>query len=89
MKARTSCEFMLSIMYLGLLGGAERGSRGSQIPLNPICGRVRAAEHAPRGRFDLLERRHGLTEIVERSVGVLRTSSRWAWAVPARPCALF
>ena len=33
--------------------------------------RVRAAEHAPRGRFDLLERTYCLAEIVERSVGVL------------------
>jgi pyruvate kinase len=31
---------------------------------------VRAAEHAPRGRFYLLERRHGLAEIVERGAPV-------------------
>ena len=34
-------------------------------------GRVRAAENAPRGPFCLLERRHGLAEIVERGAGVL------------------
>ena len=28
--------------------------------LNPRCGRVRTAKHAPRDRFYLLERRHGL-----------------------------
>jgi len=28
---------------------------------------VRAAEHAPRGRRHILERRHGLAEIVERT----------------------
>ena len=35
-----------------------------------LCDRVRAAEHAPRGRFYLPERRHGLAEISERGVGV-------------------
>ena len=33
--------------------------------------RVRAAEHAPRDPCRLLERRHGLAEIVERGAGVL------------------
>jgi len=32
---------------------------------------VRAAEHAPRDPFHVLERRHGLAEIVERGGGVL------------------
>ena len=32
---------------------------------------MRATEHAPRGPFRLLERRHGLVEIVERGGGVL------------------
>ena len=31
---------------------------------------MRAAEHAPRGPLHLLERRHGLAEIVERGAGV-------------------
>ena len=39
--------------------GAKRGSRCSQGTLNPLCERVRAAEHAPRDPFRLLERRHG------------------------------
>ena len=30
---------------------------------------MRAAEHASRGPFQLLERRHGLSEIVERGAG--------------------
>ena len=46
--------------------GAERGSRVLQIVLNPHYDRVRAAENAPRGPFCLLERRHGLAQIVER-----------------------
>ena len=50
--------------------GAERGSRVSQAALNPHCGRVRAAKHAPRGPFRVLERRHGLAEVVERGAGV-------------------
>ena len=33
-------------------------------------GRMRAAEHAPRGLCRLLERRHGLAEVVERGAGV-------------------
>ena len=32
--------------------------------------RVCATEHAPGGPFRVLERRHGLAEIVERGVGV-------------------
>ena len=32
---------------------------------------VRGTEHAPRGPFDLLERIHGLAEIVERGGGVM------------------
>ena len=39
---------------------------------------MRATEHAPRGRFDLHERRHGLAEIVERGIIV----------VVKRPCVL-
>ena len=31
---------------------------------------MRASEHAPRGPFQLLERRHGLADIVERGDGV-------------------
>ena len=46
---------------------AARASRGAQ---SPLC-RVRAAEHAPRGPFRVLERRHGLAEIVERGASVL------------------
>ena len=51
--------------------GAERGSRLSQIVLNFRCKRMRASEHAPRGPFSLLERRHGLAEIVEGGAVVL------------------
>ena len=45
--------------------GAERFLRLSQGPLNRRCERVRAAEYAPRDPCRVLERRHGLAEIVE------------------------
>ena len=48
------------------LAGAETSLRDLQGTLNPRCDRVRAAKHASRDRFYLLERRHGLAEIVER-----------------------
>ena len=50
--------------------GAERGSRLSQGFFISRCDRMRAPEHASRGPFRLLERRHGLAEIVERGGGV-------------------
>ena len=46
--------------------GAERGSRLLQSGLNLLCGRVCTTEHASGGPFRILERRHGLVEIVER-----------------------
>ena len=49
----------------GRLMGAERGSRLSQIVLNPLCPRVRASEHAPCDPFNVLKRRHCLAEMVE------------------------
>ena len=55
--------------------GAERDSRVSQHALRIQYERMRAAEHAPRGPFRLLERRHGLAEIVERGAGGLREES--------------
>ena len=50
---------------------AERGSRVLQVALKSLCGRVRAAEDAPRDPVCVLERRHGLAEIVERGTVVL------------------
>ena len=44
--------------------GAERGSRVLQVVLYVRGERVRATKHAPRNPFRLLERRHGLAEIV-------------------------
>ena len=41
------------------------GSCFSQGIINLHRHRMRAAEHAPRGPFRVLERRHGLAEIVE------------------------
>ena len=54
------------------LAGAERGSRYSQTMILKIKSeRVCATEHAPRNSFNLLERRHGLAELVERGGVVL------------------
>ena len=42
-----------------------------QFVLHPFCDWVHVTEHAPRGPFQLLERIHGLAEIVERRAVVL------------------
>ena len=49
----------------------EGGPRVSKGFLNPQCIRVRAAEDAPRSLGRLLERGHGLAEIVERGAVVM------------------
>ena len=51
--------------------GRGGGSRVSQIPLHLRYPRVCATKHMPRGRFRLLERRHGFAEIGECGAGVL------------------
>ena len=58
--------------YLSMLPRrlAERGSRTSQGCLNSSRGRVRPTKYAPRDPCRVLERRHGLAEIVERASGV-------------------
>ena len=49
---------------------------------------MRATEHAPRGSFRVLERRHGLTEVVERRAFVISRSRRnYALALYADPTA--
>ena len=54
-----------------LLAGAERGSCVVlQIALNFRCERVRTTKHTPRGPLRLLERGHGLAQIVERGAVV-------------------
>ena len=50
--------------------GAEDDSRVLQLLLNPRCERMRSAKHAPRGPYNVLERRYGLAEIFERGAGV-------------------
>ena len=47
-----------------------RGSSKSQTALNILCERMRATKNAPRGLCRILERRHGLAEIVERGAVV-------------------
>ena len=64
--------------FLGTPFFAERGSRFLQFARSPFCERVRAAKHTPRGTFRLIERRHGLVEIVERGAGVEVERSRMA-----------
>ena len=56
--------------------GVERGSRFLQFARSPFCERVRATKHAPRDPFRVLERRHGLAEIVKRGAGVEVERSR-------------
>ena len=58
------------------LAGAEHGTRVSQGSLNCRCERMRATHHAPGRPFRLLERRHGLAEIVERGGGVFAECTR-------------
>ena len=62
-----SATYLVGVYGGGIFAGAERGSRVSQFVLNSLCDRV-------RDPFRVLERRHGLVEIVERGavVGVLR-----------------
>ena len=57
--------------WLGRVECRERLSRMLEAFLNRSCDWVRATEHAPRGPFQLLERVHGLAEIIERGAGVL------------------
>ena len=66
------CTMYITLLRLGrlLFAGAERGSRDLQGMSNPHCVRVRAAEDASRGPFRVLERRHGLAEVVKRGAGV-------------------
>ncbi len=47
------------------LAGAELCSHFAQIAPDAFCSRVRATEHASRDPFNVLERRHGLAEIVD------------------------
>ena len=53
------------IMLWGFAGG-EGFPRHLQILLHQLAEWVRSSQTAPRGRFDLLKRRHGLAEIFER-----------------------
>ena len=53
----------------------ERVSRVLQFVLNIKCDWVRATHHAPRDPSRVLERLHGLAEIVERGAGVLGFSA--------------
>ena len=56
-----SATYLVGVYGGGVFAGA---ARGSQFVLNSLCGRV-------RDPFRVLERRHGLVEIVERGSVVL------------------
>ena len=56
--------------WLGRVESRERLSRYVEASFKFSCDRVGATEHAPRNPFRILERRHGLAEIVERGAGV-------------------
>ena len=56
--------------------GSERSSRELQIALSFRCERVCTTKHTPRGPLRLLERGHGLAQIVERGAVVLGSSSK-------------
>ena len=67
-----SCPWLLRTPWRRRrLAGAERGSRFSQGSPNRHCGWVLTTEHAPRDPSRVLERRHGLADIVERGAGVI------------------
>ena len=59
------------MLLLGFAGAEGGGSRVSQSALNVYCERVRATENLPCGPCRVLERRHGLVELVERGAGVI------------------
>ena len=69
-RFRVIISVFLRIPRRRRLAGAERGSRDLQTLLNRGGERVCASHHAPRGPFRVLECRHGLAEIVERSAVV-------------------
>ena len=54
------------------LAGAEDCSDVSKGALIVCCERVRTTEHAPRDPFRVFNRRHDLTELVERGAAALR-----------------
>ena len=56
--------------WLGRVERRKRLSRYVEASSNESCDWVRATENAPRSPFHILERRHGLAEIVERGVVV-------------------
>ena len=58
--------------------GVEDGSRVLQGSFGLRDESVGATEHAPRDRSYLLERRHGLAEIIERGTGARVAHSRSA-----------
>ena len=51
--------------------GGERGSHLLQVVFNTTYNRMLATKHAPGGAFRILERLHGLADIVESGAAVL------------------
>ena len=69
------CAFLLSLAcHTGSrrrLGAVEQGSHLLQVALYPFRERMRAAEHAPRCPFQILEHLHAFAEIIARGAGVI------------------
>ena len=61
----------------------ERRPRFLEVVLKRYCDWVRAAEEAPRGRFDLLDRVHSLADLIECGAVSFESS-----APPADPWSL-
>ena len=72
-----------------LFAGAERCSRPSEGFLKIHCERVCATEHAPRGRNQFLERRHGFAEIAKRGACVHMRCFRVIRPHPERELMIF
>ena len=64
--ADISCVLFLRTPGWRFFVDAEHSSRLLQVMIDVFCRRVRGTEHAPPDPFRVLERRHGLADIVER-----------------------
>jgi hypothetical protein len=72
------------LLRLRIFAGAERCSCFSQFVINPFRDGVRAPEHAPCNRINVLERCHRLAQIVERGAGVFVERPRVSPSQPER-----
>jgi hypothetical protein len=79
--AKTSLSYLSGTLRTQRSHYAREGCARALVgTLDPSCGRVRAAEHAPRNPCRFLERRHGFAEIAER--GAIVSTERQPVAPP-------